>query len=352
MASEMETSMTGASRGGKQAAAAEIAVTVQGPMQSLDLIARRLERIGVDSVWTGDYFQSGLLRAAALGVATAGASVGTHVLQAFARSPLATALAAQDLQELTGGRFILGLGSQFPAANRRWHGATAERPVAALREYVAAVRTLLGTRGDESVCFDGEKFRYRVPPFRGVTTLPPPPVWIGGAGPATVRLAADAADGLAGHLLWTYSYVRDEVRPVIRERALTLTVSRLVGSRTVPGAYEDVLRALAHYLVTPGYEKLLARQGIDIDRSRLLAAVRGRDAGTIRQIVEPYARHWCIRDGAELARHRALAAAHGVDRLMLFVPANAAAPSRVATHEQALADLLTAGNSAGVEPAG
>ena len=301
--------MTGASGRGKQLAAA-IGVTVQGPMQSLAGIARRLERAGVDSVWTGDYFQSGLVRAGVLGVATSGALVGTHVLQAFARSPLATALAAQDLQELTDGRFVLGLGSQFPVANRRWHGVTVERPVAALREYVAAVRALLAAPGDESVRFDGEQFRYRVPPFRGTTARPAPPVWIGGAGPATVRLAADVADG--------------------------------------PGAHDDLLRALAHYLVTPGYEQLLARQGIDIDRGRLLAAVCGHDAGSVSRIVAPYAHHWCIRDGAELARHRALAAAHGVDRLMLLVPADAADPARVTAHEQALADLLTAGDPAGL----
>jgi alkanesulfonate monooxygenase SsuD/methylene tetrahydromethanopterin reductase-like flavin-dependent oxidoreductase (luciferase family) len=320
-----------------------IGVTLQGPVRSLAGVARRLERAGVDSLWTGDYFQSALVRAAVLGAATSQALVGTHVLQAFARSPLATALAAADLQELTGGRFVLGLGSQFPAANRRWHGVTVERPVAALREYVAAVRTLLGTPGDQSVRFDGDRFRYVVPPFRGTAALPPPPVWIGGAGPATVRLAADVADGLAGHLLWTYSHVRDEVRPVLAARLLPLTVPRLVGSWTVPGADDDLLRRLAHYLVTPGYEPLLIRQGIDIDRDRLLAAVRERDTGTIKAIAGPYAGHWCIRDGADLARHQALAAAHGVDRLMLLVPADAGDPSRVAAHEQALADLLAAG---------
>ena len=241
MAAGTEAGMIGASGRGKQLPAAAIGVTIQGPMPSLAGIAGRLERAGVDSVWTGDYFQSGLVRAAVLGAATSRALVGTHVLQAFARSPLATALAAQDLQELTGGRFVLGLGSQFPVANRRWHGITVERPVAALREYVAAVRALLAAPADESVRFDGEQFRYRVPPFRGTTTWPPPPVWIGGAGPATVQLAADVADGLAGHLLWTYSYVRDEGRPVVQARPLPVTVPRLVGSRTVPGALDDLL---------------------------------------------------------------------------------------------------------------
>lgn len=181
MAAGTEAWMTGASGRGKQLAAAAIGVTVQGPMQSLAGLTRWLERAGVDSVWTGDYFQSGLVRAAVLGAATSGALVGTHVLQAFARSPLATALAAQDLQELTAGRF-------------------------------------------------------------------------------------------------------------------------------------------------------------------------GRDAGSVSRIVAPYAHHWCIRDGAELARHRALAAAHGVDRLMLLVPADAADPARVTAHEQALADLLAAGDPPGLGP--
>src|SRR5262249_58364931 len=133
-------------------------------------------------------------------------------------------------------------------------------------EYVAAVRALLAAPGEESVRFDGERVRYRVPPFRGATALPPPPVWVGGAGPAMVRLAADVADGVAGHLLWTYAHVRDEVRPVLQARGVPLSVPRLVASRAVPGARADLLRALAHYLVTPGYERLLARQGLDIYR--------------------------------------------------------------------------------------
>jgi alkanesulfonate monooxygenase SsuD/methylene tetrahydromethanopterin reductase-like flavin-dependent oxidoreductase (luciferase family) len=328
-------------------ALAAIAVTLQGPMRSLAPMARRLETAGARSLWAGDYFQSGLVRAAVLGAATVNASVGTHVLQAFARSPLATALAATDLQELTGGRFVLGLGSQFPAANRRWHGVAVERPVAALREYVAAVRTLLAASGGESVSFDGQQFGYRVPPFRGATALPPPPVWVGGAGPAMVRLAAEVADGLAGHLLWTYAHVRDEVRPVLGACGIPLTVPRLVGSRAVPGAHADVLRALAHYIVTPGYEKLLVRQDIDLDRARLLAAVRHHDAKTISRLVEPYAGRWCIRDAAELARHQALAAAHGVDQLMLLVPGGAADPARVEVHERALADLLAVTSPAG-----
>ena len=123
MAAGTEAWMTGASGCGKQLAAAAIGVTVQSPMQSLAGLARRLERAGVDSLWTGDYFQSGLVRAAVLGAATSGALIGTHVLQAFARSPLATALAAQDLQELIAGRFVLGLGGQFPVANHRRPGA-------------------------------------------------------------------------------------------------------------------------------------------------------------------------------------------------------------------------------------
>jgi luciferase-like monooxygenase len=324
-------------------AEAPVGVTLQGPPNSLASLAVRLEASGIASLWTGDYFQSGVVRAALLAAATTRSQVGTHVLQAFARSPLATALAAQELQVLTGGRFVLGLGSQVTEANRRWHGAAVDRPVAALREYIRAVQTLLDTPGDATAEFTGKRFAYRVPPFRPAAQVPRTRIWVGGAGTATVGLAAEVADGLAGHMLWTYGYVRHRIRP--RVGALPVTVARLVAPNTVPGARIGAFRRLAHYLVTPAYQGVLEQQGVAIDRTRLLAAIRAQDDVAIVRLVGPYADNWCLHDAEELARHRALAAAHGVDQLMLLVPADPAYPARTACYEQGLAQLLTEAGS-------
>jgi alkanesulfonate monooxygenase SsuD/methylene tetrahydromethanopterin reductase-like flavin-dependent oxidoreductase (luciferase family) len=318
---------------------AAVSVTLMGPAASLGRTAARFESTGVDRLWTGDYFQSGLVRAAIIAAATTRVAVGTHVLQAFARSPLATALAAQELQSLSGGRYVLGLGSQLPAANRRWHGVEIATPVAALRDYVAALRTLFTTPG--ACDFNGTHFAFRVPPFRGPADEPPPPFWIGGAGPATVRLAAEVADGVAGHLLWTYAHVRDHVAP--HTGALPVTVTRLVAVHTVTGWRADLIRRVAHYLVTPAYHQLLARQGIVFDRDELLRAVRTGDAEAMAATVEPYLAQWCIWDAAGLQRHRAEAAAHGVAELVLFVPSDPGEPARTSAYEGELADLLSAG---------
>jgi alkanesulfonate monooxygenase SsuD/methylene tetrahydromethanopterin reductase-like flavin-dependent oxidoreductase (luciferase family) len=304
----------------------------------LSATARRFESAGVDMLWTGDYFQSGLVRAAAIGAATTRVDVGTHVLQAFARSPLATALAAQELQALTGGRFVLGLGSQVPAANRRWHGVELAKPVAALTDYLAGLRALFTTPGDEPCSYHGPYFAFEVPPFR-TPTAARPPVWIGGAGDATIRLAAQAADGLAGHLLWSNEYVAAHVRPALEGTDLSVTVARLAAP--TGGARLDLARRLAHYLVTPAYQPMLRRQGIDLDRETLLAAVRADDEEAMLRAVEPCLGRYCVMDAYELRAQLDEAARCGISGIALFVPADPRRPERTERYEAELADLIT-----------
>jgi alkanesulfonate monooxygenase SsuD/methylene tetrahydromethanopterin reductase-like flavin-dependent oxidoreductase (luciferase family) len=280
------------------------------------------------------------VRAAIVATATSRATVGSHVLQAFARTPLATALAATELQEVSGGRFILGLGSQFPAANRRWHGLEIDRPITALGEYIAAVRALLQAPQGATVEFDGRWFTYRVPPFRSATDSSPP-IWVGGAGPGSVRLAARTADGLAGHLLWTYRHVRQCVRPVLPDASMPVTVARLVASTTQGRAAG--YRRLAHYLATPGYQDLLVHQGTPVDRSGLLSALRSGDHAALERMLAGYAHEWLITDAAGLDGHRRAAAAAGVTRLMLLAPVDQDDPQRTAGFENDLASLLEAG---------
>jgi alkanesulfonate monooxygenase SsuD/methylene tetrahydromethanopterin reductase-like flavin-dependent oxidoreductase (luciferase family) len=319
---------------------AAVGVTLQGPVETLAGTARELEQAGAAALWVGDYFQSGLVRAAIVGAATTAVSVGTHVLQAFARSPLATALAAQELQDLTRGRFRLGLGSQLPDANRRWHGVVVERPVAALREYVAAVRMLLHTPAGEPAEFAGTYASYRVPPFRTIPAAAAPPVWIGAFGPRSTLLAAETADGLAGHLLWTDDHFGASVLPALQARPIPVSIARLVAPRTTPGARADLVRRLAHYLVTPAYQSGLRAQGIDIDRVALFDAIRTRDGAAVERISTRHVPAFCIEDADDLARHREQCGSHGVAQLNLLAPVDPAMPARTGELERAIVDLL------------
>ena len=310
---------------------AGVGVTLMSPPEVVGPMARGFEEAGVESLWVGEYFQSPLVRAAVVAGATSRVTIGTHVLQAFARSPLVTALAAEELQELSGGRFVLGLGSQVPAVNRRWHGISSPRPVEMLEEYVSAVRDLLGAPHDQPVRFVGRTWCFDVPGLRPSRTQPPPPIFIGGAGPRTVRAADTVGDGLLGHLLWTPSHVRGVVMPLVAaaqarskqkaDRPFPVTMSRLAAPSTVPGWERDAAERLLHYATTPEYQPLLEIVGVPIDRGALIAALADPDSHDVLDLAGPLIDRFCVSDSTGLRRQLVEARSAGVDAVLLFVPA-------------------------------
>ncbi len=318
---------------------ATVGVTLMSAPGQLAYIASAFEEAGVASLWVGEYFHSALVRASVVAGATNRVTVGTHVLQAFARSPLATALAAQDLQELASGRFVLGIGSQVPAANRKWHGVDTPRPVELLEEYVTALRALLDAPSDQTVRFTGATWSYRVPPFRPAGRHSPPPIHIGGAGARTVRAAARVADGLLGHLLWTSEHVRDVVRPVFGQRG-PVTVARMAAPASVPGGEVDTARRLAHYAVTPAYQSVLADQGFELDRAELLAAVREGLDDRLVALTTGLRERFCVTGPEDLRTQLRAAGDAGVAAVLLFVPAGPGEEDQACRYELALCDLV------------
>ena len=95
------------------------------------------EKHGIDSLWTSELHRTGVVTAAALSLATNRAAIGTAALLAPIRSPMVTALAALDLDELSRGRFILGLAPGVRRLIEEWHGASFDQPIVRLRETVA-----------------------------------------------------------------------------------------------------------------------------------------------------------------------------------------------------------------------
>jgi hypothetical protein len=92
-------------------------------------LARAAERRGFDSVWTTEFFnQNGLVRLAAVAAATTRARVGTAISYAFMRSPVLSAAAALDIDELSGGRMVLGLGSGTRSMNESWYSMPFDAP--------------------------------------------------------------------------------------------------------------------------------------------------------------------------------------------------------------------------------
>ena len=178
--------------------------------------ARRAEAAGAQVVWCPELQRSATVTAAAMGAATTACGVGTAIVLAFTRSPMTLALEALDLDELTGGRFILGIGSGVRALNERWHNARFGRPAPHLRETVRNVRTFwsVAARG-EAIDLDGEyepmRLRGYRRPFRQVR--PTIPVYLAGMGPAMTRLAGEVGDGWISHELGSPAYLREHLLP-------------------------------------------------------------------------------------------------------------------------------------------
>src|SRR4051812_19541790 len=178
----------------------------------------RADGLGFDSVYTTHVAGRDSL---ALLMAYASVSertrLGTGVAPIFSRTPVAMAQAAATIDELSGGRMVLGLGVAHQVTVENWFGSTIGKPVAEMREYVGAVRAMF--RGEDPNA-DAERFptRFR---FMGYESRPDLPVYVAALSPAMLRLAGAIGDGV---MLWLCNpdYIRDVVVPEVtkgRERA-------------------------------------------------------------------------------------------------------------------------------------
>ena len=165
--------------------------------------ARRAQGAGAGVVWAPELHRDALITSAAMAAGTTSVGIGAGIALAFARSPMLTALAALDLDELSGGRFRLGLGPGVARLNADWHDAAFEQPVARLRDTVAIVRAVMADghtgrdivhSGVRSIRVQGWRRPY--PPTR-----PQVPIYLAAVGPAMTALAGEAADGWLSHEL-------------------------------------------------------------------------------------------------------------------------------------------------------
>jgi probable F420-dependent oxidoreductase len=173
------------------------------PLSQVADHARRAERLGYDGLNVPDSVHDGLLVAGAALQATTRLRVATSVLVAFPRSPMIVAHAAWDLQELSGGRFQLGLGSQVRGNIVGRYSTPWSPPVPRMREYVQSLRAIFACWQEGApLSFEGEHYQFtKMQPFFKPDPLAQPgvPIYLGGIGPAMTALAAEVGDGLMTH---------------------------------------------------------------------------------------------------------------------------------------------------------
>ena len=168
-------------------------------------VAREAERLGYDSAWVAEAYGSDAATVLAwLAAQTSTIKLGSAVLQMPARSPAMTAMTAATLDQLSGGRFRLGLGLSGPQVAEGWHGQRFARPMARTRDYVNVVRMALERR---RVAYQGETLELPLPDGPGKAlklTIAPAqarlPIYLAAMGPRNLALAGEVADGWLGFL--------------------------------------------------------------------------------------------------------------------------------------------------------
>jgi F420-dependent oxidoreductase-like protein len=165
-------------------------------------LVRQAERLGVDSVWTAEFWAGDAFTPLAFVAAhTSTIKLGTAIAQLGARTPAMLAMTAQSLQALSGGRCLLGIGASGPQVMEGWHGIDFDRPVRRTRETIEIIRAITaGERLDHT----GEVYRLPRPGGEGraIRSLMPPahiPIYVASLGPANLRLTGELADGWIGN---------------------------------------------------------------------------------------------------------------------------------------------------------
>ncbi|MBI3213636.1 MAG: LLM class F420-dependent oxidoreductase [Mycobacterium sp.] len=236
------------------------------------------DRLGFDGVWSTEVSRDPFLPLMLAADRSARLQIGTAVAVAFARSPMTTAAAANDLNTYSQGRFTLGLGSQVKPHIERRFGMQWSPPAARMREYILALQRIWHCwETGEKLDFVGEYYRHTLmtPMFTPKPSgLGPPKVVVAAVGPNMTSVAAEVADGLLVHGFTTARYLREVTLPIIdkglsesgRNRA-QFTVSYpglVVTAGTEAGlavAREQVRRQIAFYGATPAYRGVLDQHG-------------------------------------------------------------------------------------------
>ncbi len=239
---------------------------------------RLAEQLGFDGVWSTEVSRDPFLPLVMAAAQTSTLQIGTAVAVAFARSPMTTAAAANDLNTFSRGRFVLGLGSQIQPHIERRFSMPWSAPADRMREYILALQAIWRSwQTGEKLQFEGRHYRHTLmTPMFSPEPNPhgTPRVMVAAVGPRMTTVAAEVADGLLVHGFTTQRYLEETTMPLVeaglassgRGRAdFTAVYPGLVVTGGTEREFEDaagqVRRQIAFYGATPAYRGVLDLHG-------------------------------------------------------------------------------------------
>ncbi|OQY89373.1 MAG: LLM class F420-dependent oxidoreductase [Anaerolineae bacterium UTCFX1] len=311
-------------------------------LKDVPAIAKAAEEIGFDALWTQETQHDPFLPCALIADHTTRLHFGTAIAVSFARSPANLAYTAWDLAAQSGGRFILGLGTQVKAhVERRFGQPWPESPVKKLREQIEVIRAFWDCwQNGTKLNFRGEYYKITLmSPFfnAGAIEHPNIPIYIAGVNTGLAKLAGEICEGFHVHPFHSPRYLKEVMLPAIEEgankggRKLALSnveerkdvsVSVTAFVATTPEEMNFARAQISFYASTPSYRPVMDLHGWSGVAETLSAhAAKGEWAEMPMLITDEMLSEFClVTDESKLASELKKRYEGIADRLTLYSP--------------------------------
>jgi alkanesulfonate monooxygenase SsuD/methylene tetrahydromethanopterin reductase-like flavin-dependent oxidoreductase (luciferase family) len=257
-------------------------------------MGKQMEDTGFEGVYMLQLYGPPFAPLAAVACGTSHLKVASGVAVASTRSPFETAFAAMDVDRISEGRFVLGLGCSLPPTTVGMHGLPNYKLMSHLKETIGAVRHIIAGSHKGLQPFEGEYYKAD---YKEMIVTPPPvrehiPIWVGAMREKMTKMALEVADGLLAHSLWTKRYTREIIQPLINSSLQEYGRNRkdvhiscwpwVAVNNDKKQAINDSRPTVAYYAGMKAYEDLFAAHGY-LKEARICqeAAVRQSDLNSV-----------------------------------------------------------------------
>ena len=255
----------------------------------LDLV-RRAESLGYTDVWSMEAFGNDAFSPLAAAAAVSeNLRLGTAIVPVFTRPPTLIAMAAATVQQISGGRLVLGVGTSTPTIVEQWMGVPFKKPVTRLRETVEALRAIFAKN---RVVMDGKTVK--INGFRLEVDLDaPPPIFIGAQGPLMLRTAGELGDGVITNFITPEAlpamleHVKEGALGAGKDPAELDVVCRIVTvvDEDVEQVRAELRRYLTAYVTVPQYNQFFRWIGFEAEAAGAIAAWNAGDRKKAMQCI-------------------------------------------------------------------
>ena len=316
-------------------------------------LAVRAEASGFDAIWATEFYNRDAFSwMTAMGVATQKIQIGSGIAYAFARPPVLVAAAAADVDEVTGGRVLLGLGTGTDRMNREWYGLDWHAPVPKISEAVQVIRKAWSSAGGPSFHHEGEFWKLDIQNyFRPGLVREQIPIYVAGVNRGMARAAGRIADGYIGHPLASRRFIREVTLPAVEEGLAGAERKRSdfdVANYLICSVHSDpdvarreVALQVAFHATVSVYRTIFSLHDYDDASDAIRAAFMKLDIETMVENVPDEMIEECgIYGTPEQCRERLEAYEGLIDTVMFFAPSFAVHPKRVLENQHSMLDVF------------